>query len=516
MGTMTDLPVQTKPIPGAMPACRATIEGAALRAVVEKAKAQKARLVALWGSDETTRGAGYALHLALALRDGLLWLTVPLAREHPRYSGIADIYPAANRMQRAAYDMVGIHAQDAKDHRKWLRHRAWPGGVFPLRKEFDIASRAPAADDRYPFVKVEGEGVHEIPVGPVHAGTIEPGHFRFSVVGEKILRLEERLAYKHKGIEKRFESMTLEEGARLAGRVSGDSTVAYAWAYAMAVEGVTGTEPPGRSLALRAIMLELERIANHLGDLGYLANDVALSFGFFQFWRLKEDLLRLNAELFGHRYLMDLVAPGGVACDLTRVQGQRLTEGLERILSEVATLKSIYDEHSGAQDRFIMTGQVLPDLAEKMSLTGFAGRASGIKHDLRIDYPVPPYQQLEVRLASHTRGDVAARVSVRFDELVESIRIVQALVNQIPPGEIRVPAGAAPGGMRGIGWVEGWRGDVLVALDTADGNRIHRAHPHDPSWQNWPVLERAVLGNIVPDFPLINKSFNLSYSGPDL
>jgi Ni,Fe-hydrogenase III large subunit/Ni,Fe-hydrogenase III component G len=514
--TMTDLPIQTDPVPGAMPAFRATIEAGTLRTVVEKAKTQKARLVALWGSDETVRGGGYALHVALAVRTGLLWLTVPLAREHPRYPGIADIYPGASRMQRAAYDLLGIHAQDAPDHRKWLRHRAWPGGVFPLRKEFGIASRFPQADDRYPFVKVEGEGVHEIPVGPVHAGTIESGHFRFSIVGEKILRLEERLAYKHKGIEKRFESMTLEEGARLAGRVSGDSTVAYAWAYAMAVEGVTGTEPPSRSLALRGIMLELERIANHLGDLGYLGNDVALSFGFFQFWRLKEDLLRLNAELFGHRYLMDRVVPGGVACDLPRTQAQRLLDELERIQSEIVTLKSIYDEHSGAQDRFILTGQVLPELAEKMGLTGFAGRASGIRHDLRIDYPVPPFRQFEVRLASHTRGDVSARVSVRFDEVAESIRLVQALVNQLPPGEFRVAVGPAPGGARGIGWVEGWRGDVLIALDTADGNRIYRVHPHDPSWQNWPVLERAVLGNIVPDFPLINKSFNLSYSGPDL
>ncbi len=513
---MTDLPIQTEPIPGAMPAFRSMIEAGTLRAVVEKAKAQQARLVALWGSDETTRGGAYVLHLALALRSGLLWLTVPLAREYPRYPSIADIYPCANRMQRAAYDLVGIHAQDSPDHRKWVRHRAWPGGVFPLRKEFDIGTNLPASDDRYPFVKIEGEGVHEIPVGPVHAGTIEPGHFRFSIVGEKILRLEERLCYTHKGIEKLFETMTLAEGARLAGRVSGDSTVAYAWAYAMAVEGASGTGPPGRALGLRGIMLELERIANHLGDLGYLANDVALSFGFFQFWRLKEDLLRLNAELFGHRYLMDLVVPGGVACDLTRVQGQRLMEGLTRILSEIATLQSIYDEHSGAQDRFIMTGQVLPDLAEKMSLTGFAARASGIMHDLRIDFPIPPYQQLEVRLGSHTRGDVAARVSVRFEELVESIRLVQALVNQLPPGELRVAIGAAPGGMRGIGWVEGWRGEVLIALDTAEGNRIHRVHPHDPSWQNWPVLERAVLGNIVPDFPLINKSFNLSYSGQDL
>ncbi len=513
---MIDLPIQTVPVPGAMPALRSTIEPGTLRAVVEKANAQKARLVALWGSDETTRGGGFALHLALAFRSGLLWLTLPLAREHPRYPCIADVYPCANRMQRAAYDMLGIHAQDSPDHRKWVRHRAWPGGVFPLRKDFAIGTSFAASDDRYAFVQVEGEGVHEIPVGPVHAGTIEPGHFRFSIVGEKILRLEERLCYKHKGIEKLFETMTLTEGARLAGRVSGDSTVAYAWAYAMAVEGASGTEPPARALGLRGILLELERIANHLGDLGYLANDVGFSFGFFQFWRLKENLLRLQGQLFGHRYLMDQIVPGGVARDLPREDALRLVSGLEQIQSEVNTLKAIYDDHAGAQDRFILSGQVPQELAERMGLSGFAGRASGIMRDLRIDFPIPPYQQAAVRLGLHTRGDVAARVSVRFEELFESMRLVQTFARELPPGEILAPVGNCAAGKCGIGWVEGWRGEVLIALETADANRIHRAHAHDPSWQNWPVIERAVIDNIVPDFPLINKSFNLSYSGQDL
>jgi Ni,Fe-hydrogenase III large subunit/Ni,Fe-hydrogenase III component G len=514
--TFEDLGISGTPLAGAMPAFRASIAAGDLREVCEKARLQKVRLVALWGSDETTRAAGYALHLALALPCGLLWLTVPLPREQPHYPGIADLYPAANRMQRAAYDLVGIAPQGNADRRKWLRHGAWPHDVFPLRKNFDGANSFPPADDRYAFVKVQGEGVHEIPVGPVHAGIIEPGHFRFSIVGEKILRLEERLGYTHKGIEKRFESMTLEEGAKLAGRVSGDSTVAYAWAYAMAVEAATSTEPPARALALRGILLELERIANHLGDLGYLGNDVALSFGFFQFWRLKEDLLRTHGELLGHRYMMDVIVPGGVMRDLPQTACERLLARLEQIQGEVATLKSIYDEHAGAQDRFIMTGQVLPGLAAKLGLNGFAGRASGIRHDLRVDYPVAPWRHVEPRIASQIRGDVAARVAVRFDELAESIRLVQALARQLPPGDIRSTVAACDGGRSGIGWVEGWRGEVLVALDTADGNHIHRLHPHDPSWQNWPLVERAVLGNIVPDFPLINKSFNLSYSGQDL
>jgi Ni,Fe-hydrogenase III large subunit/Ni,Fe-hydrogenase III component G len=514
--TQSGILVGAERIPGAIPAYRARVAPADLRSTCEQARADGARLVALWGSDETPRGAGFALHVALGLPDGLVWITAPLAREHPRYPGIADLFPSANRMQRAAYDLVGIHADESTDHRKWLRHGAWPGGTFPLRKDFDPARRFARSEDRYPFVKVEGEGVHEIPVGPVHAGTIEPGHFRFSIVGEKILRLEERLGYKHKGIEKRFEALTLTEGARLAGRVSGDSTVAFAWAFAMAVEGASGTEIPSRAAALRGCLLELERIANHLGDLGYLGNDVSLSFGFFQFWRLKEDLLRMNAAVFGHRYLMDLVVPGGVDRDLAARDAAHVVATLDRIESEVRGLRAIYDEHAGVQDRFMTTGEIPAGLAARMGLTGLAARASGIRRDLRADHPIAPYDITQVRIATQETGDVAARVAVRFDELSESVRVLRALLARLPEGPVREPVATPPAGRVGVGWVEGWRGEILVALDTAAGGRIHRLHPHDPSWQNWPLLERAVLGNIVPDFPLINKSFNLSYSGQDL
>jgi Ni,Fe-hydrogenase III large subunit/Ni,Fe-hydrogenase III component G len=509
------LEVEAQRLPGAAPAWHVELTPAALRTLAEKAKAHHARVVALWASDETPRGAGYALHVAFALRAGLLWASAALDRAHPRYSGIADLFPAAARMQRAAYDLMGVHAQDNPDHRKWLRHGAWPAGQFPLRKDFDAGARFETAEDRYSFVRVEGEGVHEIAVGPVHAGTIEPGHFRFSIVGEKILRLEERLGYKHKGIEKRFEALGAIEAGRLAGRVSGDSTVAYAWAYAMALEAASDATAPARATGLRGIALELERVANHLGDLGYLGNDVALSFGFFQFWRLKEDLMRLNRELFGHRYLMDYVVPGGVAGDVASSSLERLLQALEAIEGEVATLKTVYDEHAGAQDRFIMTGQVTPELAAELGLTGLAGRASGQAHDLRADHPVAPYLGLEVRVAGHIRGDVAARLSVRFEELAESLRLIRALAAGLPAGELQVPL-APPAHRRGCGWVEGWRGEVFVALETGAAGTLHRVHAHDPSWLNWPLLERAVLGNIVPDFPLINKSFNLSYSGHDL
>lgn len=513
---LDELKIQLTPLPGTVPAWRATVDVHAWRQACEAVAVGGGRLVALWGSDERERGAGYAVHAALAVQEGLLCLTLPVAAEHPAYPDVSAIFPAALRMQRALYDLLGVIALEAPDHRPWLRHAAWPGNRFPLRKDFDLHAEFPNEQDRYAFVPVTGEGVHEIPVGPVHAGTIEPGHFRFSVVGEKLLRLEERLAYKHKGIEKLFETMTLEEGVRLAGRVSGDSTVAYAWAYAMAAESATSTSPPPRALWLRAIALELERIANHLGDLGYLGNDVALAFGFSQFWRLKEIWLRLAAELFGHRYLMDFVIPGGVARDLPLKGPQRILDLTARLEKEVAVLKGIYDEHAGAQDRYIGCGRVAPELAARLGLTGLAGRASGLAWDLRVQYPVEPYDRLDVRMATHRNGDVAARVTVRFEEVFESLRLLRLLLEAVPGGPIRVPLGKASEGAFGVGWVEGWRGEVLVALHAGADNRIHRLHPHDPSWQNWPLLEHAVIGNIVPDFPLINKSFNLSYSGHDL
>ncbi len=531
-------------LPGAMPVWHGIVNANDLHALCDQVLHGGGKLVALWGEDRSeVRGIKirselgeasdlqpslpldsessipyfqYALHVALICAPGMLVLTLPVTHKKPEFPDLSDLFPAANRMQRAVADMLGLHPIWGGNHRKWLRHAAWPGDMHPLRKAFDISDRFPLEEDNYPFVAVTGYGVHEIPVGPVHAGTIEPGHFRFSVIGERVLKLEERLGYKHKGIEKRFEGMTLQQGAKLAGRISGDTTVGYAWAYAQAVECVTNTTPPPRSLWLRALFLELERLLNHLGDLGYLGNDAALAFGFAQFWILKEDLLRMNGDLFGHRYLMDRIVPGGVACDLDNAGLMRIAETLLHIEHETAILKGIYDEHAGMQDRFLSTGHVAPDLAAKLGLTGLAGRASGQAWDARAQFPCIPYDQLDVNMVTHRNGDVAARVTMRFEEIVESIRLIRLMLEKLPVGDLLSDVGNAAEGRLGIGWVEGWRGEILVALHVGQDNRIHRLHPHDPSWQNWPVLEHAIMGNIVPDFPLINKSFNLSYSGVDL
>jgi Ni,Fe-hydrogenase III large subunit len=414
-------------------------------------------------------------------------------------------------------DLSGLHAEGARDERPWLDHGLWRGGMAPLASGAQPQGAAAGtwpAD--YPFVRVEGDGVHEIPVGPVHAGIIEPGHFRFSVVGEKVLRLEERLGYKHKGIERRFTELDPLQAHRLAGRVSGDSTVAYAWAYGMALESACELRVPERAEWLRALLLERERVANHLGDLGALGNDAALAFGLAQFSRLREDWQRLSKEAFGHRLLMDVVVPGGVAHDLAPPQRDAMRRQCDEVEREVRRLRQIYDEHAGLQDRFMTTGRVTPELAVRLGLTGMAGRASGQARDLRCDHGWQPYRRLEARMATQPGGDVAARVTARFDEVFESLRLIRELCGGLPPGELarepRLPGRA----VRRFGWVGGWCGEVLVALDLGADGRIVRCHCHDPSWQNWPVVEHAVIGNIVPDFPLINKSFNLSYSGQDL
>jgi Ni,Fe-hydrogenase III large subunit len=379
-----------------------------------------------------------------------------------------------------------------------------------------VAADAEPAIDTYEFVRVEGDGVHEIAVGPVHAGTIEPGHFRLSVVGEKVLRLEERLGYAHKGIEQRFTQLPILEAHRLAARVSGDSAVAFSWAYCQALEGISDAEIPPRAAWLRALYLEVERVANHLGDLGALGNDAGFAFGLTQFSRLKEQLLRASQEALGQRYLMDAIVPGGTRCDLTGTVSVPFRSCLREIAQEVLSLRAIYDEHEGVRDRFSGAGIVTAELATRLGLTGLAGRASAQAFDLRSDLPCEPYAQLSTTKIVRSEGDVAARVAIRFDELQESCRLIQHILTALPEGPHRASLRIPTDGAIGAGLIEGWRGPVWVALEAGPAGTIRRCHPHDPSWQNWPVIEHAVIGNIVPDFPLINKSFNLSYSGHDL
>jgi Ni,Fe-hydrogenase III large subunit/Ni,Fe-hydrogenase III component G len=502
---------RSTPLPGSPGVRHLHVALDSWRRVALDLAAADGRLLALWADAQPAP----TVHAAFLGDTATLVSTLELPVSEATCPSLADIYPAALRMQRAAADLSGVRASDG-DARPWLRHAAWPADYLPLANLPDFRTEPQQVADQYPFVRVTGDGVHEIPVGPVHAGIIEPGHFRFSVVGEKVLKLEARLGYAHKGIEQRFAQMRLADGHRLAARVSGDSAVAYAWAYCQALEGIAGTVVPARAQWLRALALESERIANHLGDLGALGNDAGFAFGLAQFSRLKETWLRALHAAFGQRYLLDYVVPGGVQRDPAPPTVRALVECAQQIRDTTAEIRSIYDEHAGVRDRFVGAGAVASELAKQLGLIGLAGRASGQDYDLRVDLPCAPYGELEVRKALRTDGDVAARVAVRFDELAESVRLVEEVVARLPAGACVAELAATSDSAFGVGLVEGWRGPVMIALTADADGMIRRCHPHDPSWQNWPVLEHAIIGNIVPDFPLINKSFNLSYSGHDL
>ena len=392
----------------------------------------------------------------------------------------------------------------------------WPEDAWPLRKSFDASKAMPRVEGEYKWVRAEGEGVYEIPVGPVHAGIIEPGHFRFQAVGEEILNLEERLGYVHKGIEKRFESLSWQEGSRLAGRVSGDTTAAHSLAYCMALESMTECDVPERAQWLRALFLERERIANHLGDIGAVCNDAAFAIMLYQMARLKEMMLRTNHKLFGHRFMMDRIIPGGVSVDIDSDGRKLILSELKNLLKEFNRLVAIYDENSSLEDRVRDTGILVPEKARDICAVGIVARASGLNLDCRLQNPFPPYDRIGVNVPVLIYGDVNARVYVRIREVRESIRIIREILETLPDGKLSVDCGLPSPDTSGFSAVEGWRGEIVYWLQSGPEGEVNRCMVRDPSSVNWLGLEQAVLGNIVPDFPLCNKSFNQSYSGHDL
>ena len=452
-------------IAGAPKAWGLTVARDEWRQAAEDMAAHGGRLLSLWASRD---GAGDDIvRAAFIANPGVLVLSLPLTFD-ARYPGIEQWFPSASRMQRAVADLSGLRTSDA-DTRPWLRHAAWSEGFHPLIHVNTPPSPALPVIDDYAFVPVEGDGVHEIPVGPVHAGIIEPGHFRFSVVGEKVLRLEERLGYAHKGIERRFGELPLLSGHRLAARVSGDSAVAFSWAYCQALEGMAAAHLPPRAAWLRALAVELERLANHLGDVGAIGNDAGFAFGLAQFSRLKERLLRATEQALGQRYLMDFVVPGGVRVDLSPAGARLLIDSIASIMAEVDALRTIYDEHAGLRDRFVGAGIVTPALAALLGLTGLAGRASGQAFDLRCDLPCDPYGDLAPKKTVRTEGDVAARVAVRFDEVTECTRLMQHLLRELPAGLHHAALSIPNEGAWGVGMIEGWRGPIFLALEAAGG-----------------------------------------------
>jgi Ni,Fe-hydrogenase III large subunit len=460
-----------------------TVDRDAWQQAGERLSSGELSLVSLWGEPRLA-------HMAVIDRANELRV-LHLACAANRFPSIGRLHPPAIRLERAMRDLADLDAEDAPDTRPWLRHG------MP-----------------YPFLPTEGESLHQIPVGPVHAGIIEPGHFRFTANGETLVRLEERLGYAHKGIDSLLAGAPLERAAKLAGRVSGDSTVAYALAFARAVENALGAEVPARAVYLRALAAELERLANHFGDIGAVCNDAAFSIMHASCGVLREQVLRASNACFGHRLMMDCVVPGGMRSDLAAGGEQQIAALIALVRQRFPELVELYDNTASLKDRTVDTGILSPALARQFAAGGYVGRASGRGFDARRTPGYPPYGELQFDVPVVQAGDVNARVWIRIREVGQSIALVEQIMGKLWPGQVSTPL--ASQASEGVAVVEGFRGDIFAWIRLGAGGRVERCHLRDPSWFQWPLLEAAIEGNIVADFPLCNKSFNCSYSGHDL
>jgi Ni,Fe-hydrogenase III large subunit/Ni,Fe-hydrogenase III component G len=464
-------------------------------------------LLGLWGEPRT-------VHMAVADANDLSRILVlSISCPDGRYPSVGRVHPPAIRLERAVADLFTLVPVGLPDTRPWLDHGKW-GVHAPLAAQRNDARPA----EEYGFLPVEGENIHQLPVGPVHAGIIEPGHFRISADGETVVRLEERLGYTHKGIESLLQGADLERAARLACRCSGDSTIAYGLAFARAVEAALGWSPPVRAVWLRALMAELERLANHLGDVGAICNDGGFAIMLAHCSVLREQVLREAVACFGHRLMMDRIVPGSVAGDIDPAGAARIAALMADIRRRFQRLVELYDTTASLQDRTVGTGVLRPALAAQFAAGGFVGRASGRKCDARRWPGYAPYDELEFDIPVLQEGDVNARLWIRIREVEQSIRLIEQIVAKLPDGPIRTENGSSPANAasEGIAIVEGFRGDILAWVRIDAAGRIERCHLRDPSWFQWPLLEAAIEDNIVADFPICNKSFNCSYSGHDL
>ena len=485
---------------------RAVLDRDAWRQVTNLLSAGDWTLLGLWGDGEQ-------VHMAVADQGQKEFGVVSVECPDRRFPSVGQSHPPAVRLERVIRETWGLEPEGLADIRPWLNHGKWSP---PHNREAGPSSAKSA--DPYAFLTAEGESLHQIAVGPVHAGIIEPGHFRFTANGEAVVRLEERLGYAHKGTEWLMEGVSVERAASLAGRVSGDSTVAFALAFARAIEAAHDIQVPPRAVWLRAVLGELERLANHFGDIGAICNDAAFAMMHAHCGYLREQVLRVADRCFGHRLMMDAVVPGGVRTDL-RKDGEGLIRALlKECRSRFPELVELYDNTASLQDRTVGTGILSAKLAQQFGCGGYVGRASGRRFDARRSPGYPPYDVLQFDIPVLEDGDVDARIWVRIREVEQSMALIEQILQRLPAGPIDTPPGAtsATRACEGVALVEGFRGDVLVWVRTGVDGTIERCHLRDPSWFHWPVLEAAIEGNIVADFPLCNKSFNCSYSGHDL
>lgn len=484
------------------PWLRVILDEAAWTGLIEQLAVSRWSLLGLWAEPGT-------VHMALRDEEGGGIGVASLLCPDGRFPCVSVVRPSAQRLERAIQDLYGMTAVGVADGRPWLDHGCWPLS-HPLAATPGEARPLPP----YTFLPVLGVGLHQIPVGPVHAGIIEPGHFRFHANGEAVARLEARLGYVHKGVEKQMEGRSALDAARIVGRISGDSTVAYAMAYSMAVEAALNVDPPPRASWLRALMAEMERVANHLGDIGAICNDASFAVIPALCGALREGVLRTAESCFGHRLMMDRVVPGGVTHDLDEEGSLQILDLVSGMKPRLAEVIRIYDGENTLLDRTVGTGIVSGNLVHRFGTGGVIGRASNRDIDARRSPCYAPYGFFDFDVPTSFAGDVNARVWGRMGEVKASLGLIEAILRDMPLGAQRIDVPAAAG--EGMALVEGFRGELLVWVRLGADGRVVRCHPRDPSWFQWPLLEVAVKDNIVADFPLCNKSFNCSYSGHDL
>jgi Ni,Fe-hydrogenase III large subunit/Ni,Fe-hydrogenase III component G len=474
-----------------------------------------AELIFMAADDRRREAGAFFVHYLFAHRTAnwFLHASTRLEADSPDPPSLAPFHYPASRFEREIRDLFGIFFAGHPDPRPLVKHGFWPDSYYPLRKD---ATRREFTDDGrpFPFTPVGGEGVYEIPVGPVHAGVIEPGHFRFSVMGETIIDMKSRLYFTHKGIEKLFEGRDPVDSIELAERISGDTSVGHGLAYCQAVEAATDVEAPPRARYLRVILLELERLYNHIADVGAIANDTGFAIAHAHCYRIREQLFRLNKQITGSRLLRGVLCPGGLMRDLPVPPD--LDARVAAVVADFDEIVEICLKNTLVLDRFEGTGVLKPELAKDHGVLGYVARASGIDIDARRDHPFAAYQDLKFSVPVFAKGDVKERVSVRVEEVHESAQLIQQACRRLPSRDVRADLGRLDAFTPAFGIIEGWRGRIVHWIMTGDDGRLHRVKIVDPSFFNWPALAQALVGNIVPDFPLCNKSFNQSYSGNDL
>jgi Ni,Fe-hydrogenase III large subunit/Ni,Fe-hydrogenase III component G len=480
-------------------------------------KKYSGRLAGVFAEDARAQHQVFFVYYLYALDSahGFVFVRVPVPAGKPELLSLTNAVHGINWQEREIQDLFGIQLVGHPNPRRCVLHDDWPD-VHPLRKDFAFDTQLPPfTGPRHKFREVEGEGVFQVPVGPVHAGVIEPGHFLFSVAGEPVLYLQLRMFYVHKGTEKLFESLPIPHCVRLAESISGDSSFAHATAFCHAIERAAGVEAPPRARALRTLCLELERLYNHVADIGAICTDVAFVTAHMHAMRLKERVLRVNEHLTGNRLLRGMACLGGVRFDFDADQLRTLTALVDGFEKEFNDLVELIRSHSGTRDRLETTGVLTPEVARDLGIVGIAGRASGVDRDLRRDFPHAFYDQVQFTVPVFTEGDVQRRMVVRREELFQSFGIIRQVAEKLPAGPTQTKIPEVPPDRVALGYVEGWRGEIFHWIHTAPGNRLARCKVKDPSLQNWPAMCEAILGNIIPDFPVLNKSFNLSYSGTD-